>query len=270
MGQTVRNIVLVPCRQVARFFDSVTSALYKLDPQPDLYIFAENNSTDGTLQLIRDFKGPKRIIRVWFRDDALDYCETRHDIMGFVRQFLLQTARQLDPDFAIFLDSDVRVRSHDLISRLTCWQEQADIVGGPYRRLSPWGVLVAAMWPGWRHIPARTSAATLEEVMVVGAGCMCLSRKVIQDRRLNFYPVKHEALAQENMLFTKEASLLGFPLPNFAEDVAYCLDAWFRGYNVCLDWSVALDHWTDNRIRPWTLPSAAPKVERAIEGGVWL
>jgi len=242
-------IVLMPVRQAAEFLNETFECLYQLDPQPDLYIFGENNSTDDTLEIISKFDGSKKIIRLWFRDDVLDYCETRFDILGIIRQFLLQAARHLDPDFIIFLDSDIRVRSPDLITRLTRWREQADIIGGPYLRYTPLGLRVAAIWPGWWHRPNRTSAVTLEDVMVVGGGCMRLPRKVLQDRRLNFYPVKHENLALENELFRREASTLGFPprLGDLAEDIAYCLEAWYLGYSIGLDWTILLDHWIDGQ-----------------------
>ena len=279
----------MPCHQAAKYFDSVTSALYKLDPQPDLYVFTENNSTDGTFDLIQQFDRPKRIIRLRFPDDAVrtgrlrfpTHHQTVHDVVGAIRQCLLQVARQLDPDFAILLDSDIRIRSHDLIWRLTRWSDdpvyrrnQVDIVCGPIRRLSPWGRHFAAFGVGStreefsmienRPPPTRI----LDEVLLAGDGCMCLPRRVIQDKRLYFYPVIHPELEEENAITRRQAAQANFPIPNFSEDVAFSLHARKLGYKFYLDWSIYIDHWMDDQTKPWTLTHSDDPPETGV--GTWL
>jgi GT2 family glycosyltransferase len=67
---------------------------------------------------------------------------------------------------------------------------------------------------------------------------MCLSRRLIQDERLNFYPVKPTEYESEEFKQTLARSRL----PYICEDYAYCLRARALGYGVVLDWSVYLDH----------------------------
>ena len=124
----------MPVYQAGRYLDQILFKLRKMDPQPDRYIFAENNSTDRTLQILTKMHEPKEIIRTWYRADALDALETEYDLIGIERELLLTRARQVNPDFAVFLDSDIMVHDIDLLDRLTYWKNTADIVGGPYLR----------------------------------------------------------------------------------------------------------------------------------------
>jgi len=270
----VRTVILMPVRQAAEFLRETLKRLEQLDPQPDLYVFTENNSTDETLRLIQGFDRPNRLIRFRFPDDAArtgSLGSTPQDVIGAIRQTLLQVARRLNPDFAIFLDSDVRVMSRDMIVRLTRWSDRADIVGGPVRRNSPWGVFFAVIWPGWRLIGVRPPPTRVrEDVMLVGAGCMCLSGRVVQDRRLYFYPVIHPEHAEENREI--EAGFRAYmpraSLHNLAEDVAFGLHAHKLGYGTSVDWTILLDHWHDDRRKPWTVTTPNDPPETGV--GTWL
>lgn len=262
--QTLRVIILIPIYNSARYWAQVSSRLRRLDPQPDLYIFAENNSTDETLQLISSFDRSKEILRFWFRDNALDFCETRFDLIGIVRQFLLQRARQLNPDFAIFLDSDILVESTDLITLLTRIVLPAEIgpdmclVGGPYPGFShTLSVRLDALsygWKGgnisWQEGNARRPITTLEEIVATGGGCMCLPRRLIQDRRVNFYPVETSEYESEEL----KQDLAKQGLPNMGEDYTYCYRARALGYHVVMNWDVYLDHlYDDYKSRTWSM-----------------
>lgn len=253
-----RVLILTPIFQASDFLDtpytdqdvrkpiSVLESLRHLDPQPDRFIFLENNSCDDTLAKVANFDRPKEIVRLWFREDAVDYVErnwhpgeptisSRYDLIGICRQFLLQRARKLDPDYVIFLDADIVVLSEDLIERLCKWKG-VDIVGAPYVRYFPKGQLLSALWPNpnpthespFQLLPRENIPSDRPtEALAVGGGCMRLSRKVIQERTLNFYPVQRP--------------WLGFgPL---AEDFAYCLHARTLGYNVYLDPAAKIAHW---------------------------
>jgi len=233
----MKVIVLMPTYRVSEFWPTVAAHLYKLNPQPDKYIFLENNSPDRTLDLIKHFHRPKEILRLWFRRDALKRCETGFDLIGIVRQLLLQRARHLNPDYAVFLDADVLVKSPDLIERLTSWSD-ADIVGGPYYRYYASGLFLSALWHAKNPTPEQPfmvrllpeTKDPLEEVAGVCGGCMCLPRRVIQDRRVNFYPVKRDWLTLDN-----------------SEDYGYCLEAARYGYRIFLDTTVELKHWVTQR-----------------------
>ncbi len=253
-----RVLILTPIYQASVFLDapytdqdirtpiSVLESLRHLDPQPDKFIFLENNSRDDTLAKVTKFEPPKEIVRLWFREDAMNYVErnwhpgeaaisSRYDLIGICRQFLLQRARKLDPDYVIFLDADIVVLSENLIERLCRW-ESADIVGAPYVRDFPQGRVLSALWPNPNPTPEypfqllpreNIPSDRPTEALAVGGGCMRLSRKVIQERTLNFYPVQRP--------------WLGFgPL---AEDFGYCLHARALGYNVYLDPTAKLAHW---------------------------
>ena len=211
--------MLMPTHQIEGVFGETARHLYELDPQPDRYIFSENNSTDATLELISKFDAPKELIRVWFQDHAMNHPRIKRDIIAVMRQFLLQRARHLNPDFALFLDSDIWVLSRDLISRLTRWGNSG-IIAGPVTLFNAiLGPLLSV-----RLLADRKPSGhpPLVEVAGAGTGCMMLPRKIIQDRRLNFYPI------------------LGHDV--YSEDMAYCESAGSLGYKVFVDWSVDLDH----------------------------
>jgi GT2 family glycosyltransferase len=257
-----KTLVLMPVYEASEFLEtpyidqtvsepiSVLESLHRLNPPPDKFIFLENNSLDDTLRKLADFKNRKEIIRLWFREDAMDYIErnwhageqaisSRYDLIGICRQLLLQRARQLDPDYAIFLDSDIVVLSKDLIERFGRFQK-TDIVGAPYERDFPQGRLLSALWPNLYPTPEqpfqllprnRISSSEPTEALAVGGGCMRLSRKIIHEKTLNFYPVQRPWLG----------------VGALAEDFGYCLHARALGYGICLDPTIRLAHWSPTR-----------------------
>lgn len=229
----VKTLVLIPVYNSSKTLPQLLSSLYSLDPQPEKFVFAENNSSDDTLEVIKQFKLPSKIIRVWFSEDAAMKSQNRYEPIAHIRQLLLTYARRFDPDYAIFLDSDVIPKTKSLIQNLTSWNK--DIVGGAYLRLFPSGVWLASKWKnpddsGYSF--RKKTSLPLEEVALTSGGCLCLSRKIIQDRSMNFYPVRDGA----------------------SEDFGYCLDAQEKGYIVYLDGVVQLDHLPPEsmRIKPWT------------------
>jgi glycosyltransferase involved in cell wall biosynthesis len=209
----------MPAYRCGRFFDTVAASLYRLDPQPDLYLFAENNSPDNTLQKLKRFHRPKEVISFHLNPNEVKSYPGRYDIIGLVRQKILTRVRELGIECLLFLDSDLLVITWDLINVLMA--HEGDIIGGSYLRLFPQGVFTAALWPGdpftllsWPRLP-------FERVRAVGGGCMMLKSTILQDRRLNFFPVR-------------EAS---------SEDYGFCLDAEEFGYTCWLDGTVQLRHW---------------------------
>ncbi|MGA8856733.1 MAG: glycosyltransferase [Candidatus Bathyarchaeia archaeon] len=174
----MRTVLLMPCKQAAGSLpNGVLDALLKLDPQPDLYVFCENNSTDRTLKWLADFPRPKEIIRLWFRDNALSSCRLPGELVAVVRDLLLQRARQLEADFAILMDADIMVHTRDLIPRLT--SRAGDIVGGLCR--FPDGFIAATWYAPMPGRPERTiirdqppsGSRVCEEVASVG-GAVCV------------------------------------------------------------------------------------------------
>jgi GT2 family glycosyltransferase/precorrin-6B methylase 2 len=246
--QVMENVVvLIPIYQMATVFKKVQQFLYELNPQPRKYIFVENNSTDGTLDVIAKFERPHEIINFTLDDSSLPFdgtYYTAHEVIGLVRQLLLTEARKLDVDYAIFLDADIAPLTRDMIGSLTGWGDKADIIGGPYIRPFPSEPLLDVFWktsvPGdWAmRRTARVAVQPLEDVAIVGGGCMCLTRKILKDERMNFWPRNPKWI------------------PEYSEDHAFCLDALDFGYKVALDTTVQLSHGVyenPDRQKPWML-----------------
>lgn len=218
----------MPVRQVESTLPRVFEALSTLDPQPGRYLFLENNSSDNTLNLLREFDAPKEIIRLWF----LDGFEVPDSWAGvsIARHFLLKRARQLNPDFTLFLDADVIPSRSDLITRLTSWQR--DFVAGVYLRTLFEGVTKYDAIP----IPSRLSKSSpLMEVSSSGLGVACLSRRIVQDRRLDFH-------------------LPWEPQDLNVEDWEWCRKARKLGYSLFVDDDVKCEHLERRHSRPWHEP----------------
>jgi hypothetical protein len=250
----------MPAYQAAGFFAETAQYLYELDPQPERYVFCENNSTDDTLRMLWGFKRPREVIRLWFRDDAADVCVNEGlEMMAITRQFLLQRARQLNPDFAIFLDADISVLSSDLIDRLNRWGDLG-IVGGIYFRRDKYavyssaGALSGSRWSPLSPVELPKLVPSAEgprgvglEVAWLAGGCVMLPRRVIQDKRLNYWPM----------------------LPKTFEDSGYCVQARQLGYKVFADLSISLDHPValHDAPRPWDVDEGGVQVKGFHYGG---
>ena len=240
----------MPAYRIAKHWDQIAYFLYQMDPQPDKWIFCENNSPDDTVYRLARFKRPHELIRFWVRRNVACYSDTMFDIIAIARQFLLQRARQLDPDWAVLIDSDIEVLTPNILDRLTshdCVEvandphtRRCDIVGAPYLRWSPVGTYLSCAWQLPYGPRINPEAMFLKEPMrlwdtwmaAVSGGCMALSRRILQDRRLNFYPVERPELDVKA-----------------GEDFSYCLDARRLRYVIGLDSSVKLGHL--NRMTLW-------------------
>jgi len=225
----------MPARDADRTLPSVLQAMKDLRPQPDRYVFLENNSQDETLRLLWNFPGPKELIRLWLRSG-------RHEAMAEIRQILLDRARRMDPENAIFLDSDVKPISKDLVEKLTA-QSQFDVLGGPvqipadpsflYNVFVPVPGSADARFPLGYPVLLGTKPThrqwPIHEALAVGAGCMRISRRLLQDRRVNFHP------------YTPANNVPGRTFYQF-EDLAYCNLALSFGYRIAVDLSLCLTH----------------------------
>lgn len=243
----MRTLLLIPVYNCSKTLPTLFSFLYKLEPQPTLTVFAENNSKDDTLKTVYSFRRPHKVIRVWFKKDAVQTSESVYEPMAHIRQLLLTFARQYDPDYAFFIDSDVYPKSRDLLESMTLWNK--DIVGGAYWRLFPEGIFLASKWinPNNSHTYQlrRRIATPLDEPAITSAGCLCLSRKIIQDSRVNFYPISRQMAS---------------------EDFGYCLQARDFGYGIFLDGTVRLCHYIPKKmpIKPWSYIPTAEKYEEFV------
>jgi GT2 family glycosyltransferase len=231
--------LLIPVYNSTKFLGKLFYHIHLLNPKPDMTFFLENNSKDDTLgYIIRNYKLPYKIIRVFFREDAVKVGTTVYDTIAHVRQLLLTAARQYDPDYAIFLDDDVYPIDTDMISKLTGHGE--NIVGGTYTRIYPEGIFVASKWgiltDRHKYLLKKQNEVIkpVDMPAITSGGCLCLSRKVIQDRNLDFYPIGDMVAS---------------------EDYGYCLKARKLGYRIILDNTAKLLHdyiRTTRDEKPWT------------------
>ena len=230
--------LLIPVYNSTRFLPTLFNYVHKLNPKPDMTFFCENNSNDSTLEyIVHNYKLPYKIIRIWFRKDATKVSENVYDTIAHARQLLLTAARHYNPDYAIFLDSDVYPIDEDMITKLTAWNE--DILGGMYIRNYPEGIFVASKWMNMNNkfLLKKPQSLTkpLDAPFATSGGCLCLSNRVIQDRRLDFYPI----------IDWRGAS----------EDYGYCIKARNLGYQIFLDTVTKIRHdnmRTTERMKPWT------------------
>jgi glycosyltransferase involved in cell wall biosynthesis len=229
----MKVIVLCPVYNCADTLSVWMKAIEDMNPAPEEVVFCENNSTDATLSLINGWKFPHKLIRIWVKDKP---SKNPYTVMAHVRELLRTYARNSGCDYAVFLDSDVIPLDKDFIRRIT--GRDADVVGGAYMRMFPEGLGVAAYFKSLvgSKYKYRTVKAIRPEVfgaVAVGGGCLCLSKWVLSDGNVTFYPL-----------------LKG----DIAEDFGYCIKARKRGWMVFIDATLDILHLdTTNKIKPWTL-----------------
>lgn len=238
-------ILLCPIYQCENIFDEWATYVKKLDPKPTRIIFCENNSTDSTLEKAWNFKMEgveTEVIRFYtanMRDKKIFPFKNCYDVIAHARQLLLTRARYLDPDYAVYIDSDIFLQDPTTLESLTIWQK--DIIGGMYRRVFPGGVYIATLFYSnsklkektgkWVKIKKFPMGVPLVEVHATSGGLLCLSRKAIQDKKLNFYPV----------------------IKGYSEDFGYCKRAHILGYSVWIDGTVNVGHIIKAKWRAWDI-----------------
>ncbi|MFH0748814.1 MAG: glycosyltransferase family A protein [Candidatus Bathyarchaeota archaeon] len=244
----MKTIILIPTRNNESLIPSFFIALYNLNPQPEKFIFATNDNEDRTLELLNDFQKPHEIVVIENLDREVEKTVSIYKNIAFIRQVLLNKARFYNPDFAVFIDDDVFIQSPNLLNIFT--SRNLDIVGDPYLKMWPEGTYLASRWKHptdptlclLRKIPRKD----IEEVEMTSGGCLCLSRKVVQDTRLSFWPM--------NYILER---------PETSEDFGYCLTAKKYGYKIWLEGTIQLDHRVYVRgprsRKPWTVPSQNPQ-----------
>lgn len=229
-------VYLIPCYNSEDTLPIVLK--YVKRQQPDKVVFCENNSVDSTVDIINNWDYPdKELIQLHFEEDAVDKCDTVYDIIAQVRDTLLERARELDPDFIIFLDSCVIPLDPLFTQKLI--DKKVDIVGAPYYRHFPEGYQIATIFhasEGFRFNLARVvePPGKFGEVVATSFGAVCIARRVFQDKRLNFMPV----LDPERLV---------------SEDFGYCMKAIKFGYKTYIDCTITALHLELNRDRPWSI-----------------
>lgn len=209
----------------------------QLDPQPDKYVFSENNSTDGTLQIIKQWQHshPTEILRLWFHENAVQILGSKYGVIAQIRDTLLNRARKMDVDYAIFVDSDIFITDTDFITRITSWKKHLVGAAVPVFRVDQ-GLCLSPTWinngPERESKPqiVKTVCDGFEEVYSVGAGAMCISHSLLMDDKVNFWPtITHPQL--------------------YGEDISYCIKVRQHGYKVYVDGSLLLGHYVEAKTK---------------------
>ena len=154
----------------------------------------------------------------------------------------------MDIDYAIFIDSDILIGDIDFITKVTeCKYDvlnkeisSFDILGGAYYGMS---------FNGKKYLSALTKYKDnviehylgIHEVYAVGGGCLCLSKKIIMDKRINFYPLIERRTFNQGELAV-----------NTSEDFGYCFQATDNGYKCYLDNTLNIGHYKNEYYRAWT------------------
>ena len=253
-----KNVVFLTSTQdSAKHLRDWQITVERLNPPPGKVIFCENDSEDETQNLIKSWAYPHELLS--FKSKPEDLKDDIYSVIAKNRQMLLERVREINPDFAIFLDDDVFPENLDIIEKLTT--HNLDLVGGMYLRLfkddtpyiaSQWGTdTPIAEMPQLPNLAVRVADARkrgvpflmfarcerkLYKVTITSAGCLCLSGKALKDKRLNFYP---------------KGKVKGYKA--LSEDFEFCLLARELGYEVYLDGDVRLLHLKPGieKRRPW-------------------
>jgi GT2 family glycosyltransferase len=261
--QKYKVILLVPTYNGARNYELFSEWLYRLNPLPDYVIFVENNSNDGTQENIANFKLSHEVITMHFPDDIGKYIESEkweYTVIAQVRQKLFERAKELDPDYAIFIDDDT-LPPHDLIQKVI--DAKKNILGGCYYRIFPEGLFLATKFyhPLKEYRDKHSYLLTQREfiydvdkhsdyykkkhlidipfveVPMTSGGCLALSRYVLQHPKMRFYPHPMRGDIKAEHL-------------NASEDFGFCLRAIHYGIKVYLHVNIVCRHLFDLRPNP--------------------
>lgn len=256
-GKIAKGVIfLVSTQNSEKQWSAWQKMIKALDPLPEKVIFCENDSTDKTRDLIKNWDFPHELIT--FKSKISKKNNDIYSAIAKNRQLLLNRARQMNLKFAIFLDDDVFPDEKNIIDKLI--SHNLPIVGGAYLRpFDDRGMHVASKWSidnidempqthnlvslvenvkqkGFKYIIFSSCDRLLYKVALTSAGCLCLASDIINDMRLNFYPIRHDLGSIEGC----------------SEDFGYCLLAKSKGYEIYLDGNTRLAHLINpEKQRPW-------------------
>lgn len=228
---------MTPSYNDAKILPEFLRSLDDIDPMISYHLFATNNCVDPTPKLV-DSHLKRRAgehLRFNLPRDFVKMIDEPYAGVGIARQYLLKRAREImekDKSYthALCLDTDIYMDDRDALEKITSWG--ADIIGGSYVRLFPEGKFLAT-----RFITKNKTESPLKEKVfydlaipfVTSAGFMCLSRKVVLDDRLRFFPI-WKTLSN------------GHVNTDTSEDFGFCLLAHKFGYSTFVDGTVRLRH----------------------------
>jgi hypothetical protein len=226
-----------------KFLGKLFYYLQQLNPKPTFTLFVSTDyyPFNDLLYIHRNYKvSPYKIINIPFCKDAVKKLEYPYNTIAIVRQTGLEYARKHNYDYIWFNDDDNFPLTPNMFELLT---EHGNnyLVGAPYLRVYPDGIFLACKWgtpERGRYILKKIPNYPIDFPVMISGGAMLIPKRIIQDTRLNFYPIHIEYSS--------------------SEDYGYCLGARKFGYLCLLDCRVKMHHEyikTIRDIKPWTVNS---------------
>lgn len=235
-------IMLTPVYNGADVLPKFLKAASELKPKPIFHLFVTNNCTDGSNDIIDEYLESQLGERIsWnYPKDFTKRMGTPYAGLAIARQRLFLEVRDMmngrpTITHALFTDDDTIILDEDALEVATNWNE--DLLGGSYMRYFPEGLYLCAKWMrGGKPFFIKDIVAPLMHPYVTSAGFMLLSRSLVMDERLNWFPIFDDRPQ---------------PHPPSADDFGFCIGARKLGYQVTLDGIIHLEHLWRARDRPW-------------------
>ena len=207
--------------------------LESMNPKADHVIFMESGSTDNSLEMLALYADTHPNVDAYNCEKESKY--TFYDI-AFARQCLLNIARKLDADFTFYMDCDTEPKDLNFLEKLSnvlLVHNNFDMIGCSYRFKK-----YKKRLPRNDEPYVKLGNLPLYQTVVVPFGCVCISRRIIQNPQINFFPLfinKHDGSI-------------------FNEDISYCILCIRLGYNLLLENTIKVIHHQDFSIkREWRL-----------------
>lgn len=235
----LRLLVLTPVYNGQRTLPRCLGGL--LSQNLDYYhVFVTNNCTDKSNQIIDAYlrRHPGKRISWDYPPDFIEKMGDPYAGIAIARQRLLREARTLTgaDTKALFLDDDIVFLEPGSLIRLISQDKQ--VMSGCYMRVfdQKEKPVIAALWleddGSWIKIRKPMG---LMKPDLVSAGCLLLSRDVVLDERLHFWPI--------------------FKPPgetDVSEDFGFSLLLKKNGYKIYLDGGVLPGHFIRSSVdKPW-------------------
>jgi glycosyltransferase involved in cell wall biosynthesis len=225
----------MPLRNEANNLPRIFNLVNKI--KPSYVVFCTNDNDDDTLEQLENFvNGKPNMHLITFSSDD----KSTFGTIAKARQLLLEQARQLDCEYFICLDGDVISLTNNFVDLLMAHNK--DFVGCCVKeklwipnRGCYYGYDVMINRNGQSMFMTEFDMA-FRLVPVIGCGfhCVCLSKKLIKDDKVNFLP-----LQQFNDAPT-------------SEDYSYCLSAKKQGYALFVDTKLKFVHQQNHKLnRAW-------------------
>jgi hypothetical protein len=263
----MKYLLLVPVYNAEHLLPFFFQSIRDMNPKPDYIVWSVNNCTDNTVPMLKDFRDiPSEIIKL--PDFPPDFI-TQHgsdSAIGIVYQSLWERARELNSEWTFLCDVDEWAVSTDILSILSHWNvdfvatrkllrdNYRTFISALWSTLKPtrWEIRMAPYWTreieiqGCKLIIARIAHPTtpaLDSTVLVANGFFCFSRRLIQDRRLNWHPFKTPPDLDEKQKKMLDASTV------------FCCSARDLGYKIHLDGIAVITHVlydSKRQLKPWT------------------